>query len=234
MTQRMARRTFLVLSAAGASLILLLPVLAQDDKDAPLVPAPKYASVLFDGKRLSNWVARKGGPAAWKVKDGYLEVVPKSGDIYTKETVGDFQLHVEFWLPYMPHATGQARANSGIYLQGRYELQVLDSWGLESKDNDCGAIYKIAVPLRNACKKPERWQTYDIAFRAPRFDEAGQLKEKARVTVFQNDVLIHNNLELSGLTAGPMDSDASKPGPILLQDHGNLVRYRNIWMMPLR
>jgi hypothetical protein len=206
-----------------------LPGSVNDDQDAPSVPAPKYATALFDGSSLSGWLSRKGGPAGWKVQGGYMEVAPGTGDIYTKETFGDFQLHVEFWLPLMASASGQARANSGVYLHGRYEIQVLDSYGLESKDNDCGGIYKVAAPLRNACKKPEKWQTYDIAFRAPRFDEAGAIKEKARVTVFHNSVMIHNNIEIPSPTGGAINLDVAKPGPVLLQDHSNLVRYRNVW-----
>jgi hypothetical protein len=235
MTTKATRRNFLLASATGVGLLSSVPVLAQDDVDTPTVPPPKFAIVLFEGKDLSGWVSRKGGPAGWRVRGSYLEVVPGSGDIYTKRTFGDFQLHVEFWLPYMPEAKGQARANSGVYLQGRYEVQVLDSYGLDSKDNDCGGIYKVGAPLVNACKKPQTWQKYDVAFRAPRFDASGKLTENARVTVFQNSVMIHNNLELPRTTTpGDLDGEVSKPGPILLQDHGNLVRYRNIWIVPVK
>lgn len=232
MKQKMTRRTFLVSSGAGLALIPSISATTQED--APTLPPPKEATVLFDGTNLSQWLSRKNGPAGWKLKDGYMEVVPKSGDIYTKDAFGDFQLHLEFWLPYMPDAKGQARANSGVYLQGRYEVQVLDSYGLDPKDDDCGAIYKIAPPLLNACKKPERWQTYDIAFRAPRFDDAGRLKEKGRVTVFQNGILIHNHQELPGPTRASMYNDIAKRGPIQLQDHGNPIRYRSIWVIPSR
>jgi hypothetical protein len=196
-------------------------------------PAPKCATVLFDGTSLSGWLSRKGGPAGWKIEDGYAEVVPGTGDIYTKDTFTDFQLHVEFWLPLMADAKGQARANSGVYLQGRYEIQVLDSYGLDSQDNDCGAIYKVAAPLANACRKPETWQSYDVAFRAPRFDLAGNQTEKARVTVLHNGVTIHNNLEIPGPTGGALNLDAAGPGPILIQDHRDLVRYRNVWVICL-
>ena len=195
---------------------------------------PRYATLLFDGSGLSTWVAlRGGGPAQWTVKDGYLEVAPRTGDVHTKAVFTDFQLHVEFWLPLMETARGQARANSGIYLQGLYEIQVLDSYGLEPKHDDCGGIYQVAPPLRNACKRPERWQTFDIAFRAPHFSWAGLVKVNARVTIFQNGVLIHNGQELSAPTGGGGDGifSPSKPGPILLQDHGGLVRYRNIWIV---
>jgi hypothetical protein len=205
-----------------------------DNTDAVSVPPPKYAIPLLNGVSLDGWVSRNGGPAKWKLGNGYVEVVPGTGDIYTKERFTDFQLHVEFWLPLMAEAQGQARANSGVYLQGLYEIQVLDSYGLVSKKDDCGAIYEIAAPLRNACKKPERWQTYDAAFRAPRFDESGNLKEKGLVTVFQNDILIHHAQEIAGKgTRASMSRDPKIPGPILLQDHGNSVRYRNVWIIPV-
>ena len=230
----MKRRQVLTLAfvATGLGMESNSAMSAGDELDVK-VSAPRSALSLFDGKDLSAWLSRKGGgPASWKVKDGYMEVVPLSGDIYTRENFRDFQLHVEFWLPYMPEAKGQARANSGVYLQGRYEVQVLDSYGLESRWDDCGAIYKFAAPLRNACKKPETWQTYDIAFRACRFDDNGRLKEQGRVTMFHNGFMIHNNLQLNGPSGGAFENDESKTGPILLQDHQNLVRYRNIWIIP--
>jgi len=199
-----------------------------------MTPPTKFAKMLFEGKNLAGWASRKGGPAGWKVRDGAMEVVPDSGDIYTEQNFGDFQLHVAFWLPYMPKAKGQKRANSGVYLQGRYEVQVLDSYGLEPQDDDCGTLYKVAPPLRNACKKPRTWQSYDIAFRAPRFDSGG-LKEKDRVKPFiSNVVLIQGNLKISGPTRRAMETDPATPGPILLQEHhGDLVRYRNIWVLPV-
>ncbi len=232
----MKRRDFLLVSmiAGGTSAIWVPPAPAetQDDVDAPSIPPPKYAKVLFDGSSLAGWLARKGGPAAWKVQDGYMEVVPGTGDIFTKDVFGDHQIHVEFWLPLMAAAKGQARANSGVYVHRMYEVQVLDSYGLEPKYDDCGAIYEVAPPLRNACKKPERWQAYDIAFRAPRFDSTDQLKEKARMTVFHNGILIHHGQEIPGSTRAFMETERTKPAPLLLQDHGNRVRYRNIWVIP--
>ena len=229
----MNRRNFLAigLMASSACIVNPKPTTDENRKEIPMIEIPKQANVLFDGKDLSQWLARKGGDANWKITDGYAEVAPGTGDIYSKEVFTDFQLHVEFWLPLMADKTGQARANSGVYLQGRYEIQVLDSYGLQSQDNDCGAIYKVAAPLINACRKPEEWQSYDVAFRAARF--AGDtLTEKARVTVFHNGVMIHNNLEIPNPTGGAMDEDMRKPGPLLLQDHGNLVRYRNVWVLP--
>ena len=231
----MDRRDFmtaaLVAGTAGIRRGSASAAAAQEDVDSPLLPPPKYARVLFDGTSLAGWLSRKGGPAGWKIENGYLEVVPTTGDIYTKETFTDFQLHVEFWVPLMPEAQGQARANSGVYLQGLYEVQVLDSFGLESKNNDCGAIYETAPPLRNACRRPERWQSYDIAFRAPRFAPDGTLLEKGRVTVFQNGILVHHAQEFAKSTRASMPLDPKKPGPIMLQDHGNPVRYRNLWII---
>ena len=150
----MHRREFLITGAIASAWSCMdkknLPVKESETMQTP--QAPKDAIVLFNGKDLSAWQSRKGGDAKWKIKDGYMEVVPGTGDIYTKEVFGDCQLHVEFWLPLMADKHGQERANSGVYLQGRYEIQVLDSYGLDSKDNDCGGIYKIAAPLKNACR----------------------------------------------------------------------------------
>ncbi|MEW6129992.1 MAG: DUF1080 domain-containing protein [Acidobacteriota bacterium] len=229
----MERRDFLATGLTFSAACMVQPNSSTNEanKETIMADIPKQAKILFDGKDLSQWVSRKGGDAKWKIKDGYMEVAPGTGDIYTKEVFGDCHLHVEFWLPLMADKTGQARANSGVYVQGRYEVQVLDSYGLQSKDNDCGGIYKIAAPLVNACRKPEEWQSYDIAFRAPRL-ESDVVKEKPRITVFHNGVMIHNNLEIPFLTGGALDNDMRKPGPLLLQDHHDLVRYRNVWVMP--
>ena len=239
----MNRRTLLIAGAMASLPVVGLagPGLAQEPEttDAPRVAAPKGALVLFDGTGLSAWVNRKdGNPAAWKVDGGYMEVTPGSGDIVTRQTFTDYQLHVEFWLPDMPEATGQGKANSGVYNQGRIEVQVLDSFGQPPRDNEAGGIYQVAVPLRNASKKAEHWQSYDIAYRAPRFGGADgkQQTERGRITVFHNGVLIHNNVEFDARTTTsglpPENGDYSKPGPILLQDHGNKVRYRNLWILP--
>lgn len=157
----------------------------------------------------------------------------QGGSIRTKQVFDDCQLHVEFWLPLMPEARGQARANSGVYLQGRYEVQVLDSYGLDSQNNDCGAIYGVAAPLVNACRPPQHWQSYDIIFRAPKFDETGKVISKARITVLQNGVLIQENVDVLGITTAGVSGDLKTPGPIMLQDHGNAVRYRNVWIRRL-
>ena len=202
-------------------------------KGAESIPAD--AIILFDGKDLSKWGKRSNPNEApeWKVENGYMEVVPGTGDIVTKEKFFDCQLHVEFWLPLMAECTGQARANSGVYLQGRYEIQVLDSYGLDSKDDDCGAIYKRAKPMVNACRPPEEWQTYDVFFMAPRFNEHGVKIAPARISVLHNGVWIHHDLEIHQPTGGEIDHNYAEPGPILLQDHGNRIRYRNIWIRRL-
>jgi hypothetical protein len=131
--------------------------------------------------------------------------------------------------------TGQGRGNSGVFLQGRYEIQVLDSYGIaaEPGKGDCGALYNHAAPLVNACLPPEQWQSYDVVFRAPRFEGRGNKTENARVTVFQNNTVIHNNLEIPKQTGGALDENYAAPGPILLQDHHNRVRFRNVWIVPL-
>ena len=163
-----------------------------------------------------------------------MEVVPGTGDIVTKRSLTNFQLHLEFRTPFMPEARGQARGNSGVYLQGRYEVQVLDSYGLKGEDNECGGIYKVAAPRVNMCAPPGQWQSYDITFRAPTFDGAGNKTKDAVVTVMHNGVAIHENLVVPIPTAGGMDNDVHLPGGILLQDHGNLVQYRNIWLVELK
>jgi hypothetical protein len=224
---------------AGGGVLMALTVAWADDKkdDAPK-PAPKGAKVLFDGKDLSGWVKRDGKPAAWKVEDGCMEV--RGGDIMTKEKFGpDFRLHVEFWLPLMEKATGQGRANSGVYLQGRYEIQVLDSYKNETyADGSVGAMYQILTPNKEAQKKavkpPEQWNTYDIAFQAPRVDDQGKVTEKGRVTVVLNGVTLIDDGKFDRTTGGAMDNKLGEPGPLLLQDHGCKVRYRNIWIEPLR
>ena len=152
----------------------------------------------------------------------------------TQERFTDFMLHLEFMTPNMPEATGQAKGNSGVFLQGRYEIQVLDSYGIEVPGKgDCGAIYNQFAPLVNACKPPLEWQTYDVIFRAARVDPSGQVAENARVTLLQNGVVIQNNTQLLGVTGGSANEDVGAPGPLLLQDHGNPGQSRNIWVAPL-
>jgi len=217
--------------------VWLSPCGADETKNLTRTSAPKDAIILFDGKDLSSWTNLKGEPAAWKVEDGYAEVA--KGDIRTKDTFGpDFQLHVEFWLPLMPDAKGQGRANSGVYLQGRYEIQVLDSYMNETYDNgSVGALYGIIAPNKEAQQKavkpPEQWNAYDITFHAPRVDDQGKVTEPGRVTVELNGGTLIDDGKFDKLTGGALDNEVGKPGPIRLQDHGCKVRYRNIWLVKL-
>jgi hypothetical protein len=193
-----------------------------------ILAPPGNAVKLFNEKDLSNWQTRNGNPAGWEVKDGIMHVVPGAGDIMTKEGFTDFYLHLEWMEPDMPDAKGQGKGNSGVFLQGRYEIQVLDSYGLEPPGKgDCGAIYNQYAPLVNACKPPLQWQSYDMVFRAARPDS------NAKVTVFQNGMVIHNNVTTDGVTGGAIDEKVLEPGPLLLQDHGNLLKYRNVWVVEL-
>jgi hypothetical protein len=207
----------------------------EDGVDMPTVPPPEGAVVLFDGKSLENWIKTDGKhKAEWKLADGTAMQVNGTGDIMSREQFGGkFKLHVEFRVPYMPQAKGQGRGNSGVYLQGRYEVQVLDSYGLESKIDDCAAIYSIAKPLLNACKAPTIWQTYDIEFSAPAFKD-GEKAEPGRMTVLHNGIKVHDNVALTkDNTTSGLGGDTSQPGPIMLQDHGCPVQYRNIWLVKL-
>ena len=201
--------------------------------------APQGAVVLFDGTGLSGWeprdVKQRNAPVGWKMLEGgVLEVAPGSGDIITKQKLTDFRLHVEFRLPFMPEAREQARGNSGVYLQGRYEIQVLDSYGLKGEDNECGGIYKVSAPRVNMCAPPGQWQTYDATFHAPRFDGEGKKVNDALLTVVHNGVVIQQDLAIPGPTGGAIEDDVKAPGGIMLQDHGNLVQYRNIWLVELK
>lgn len=202
---------------------------------------PSDAIVLFDGKDLSKWRSDKdGSPAKWKVADGYMEVVAGTGGIHTEQGFGDAQVHVEWMAPNPPVGKGsQDRGNSGVFLMGRYEVQVLDTYGTTNKtyaDGQAGALYGQYPPLVNASRPPGQWQTYDIVFRAPRFDADGKVTRSARVTVLHNGILIQDNRELTGPTAHkarpPYAAHAEKL-PIGLQDHSHPVRFRNIWVREL-
>ncbi len=200
-------------------------------------PVPSDAIVLFDGRDLSEWTNSKGGAAAWKVRDGYMEVVKDSGSIRTKRGFGDCQLHVEWATPSPASGSGQDRGNSGVFLMDLYEVQVLDSYNSKTyADGMAAAIYGQYPPRVNASRRPGEWQTYDIVFHAPRFDGRGSVLSPARMTVFHNGVLVQDNEDLTGPTANkarpPYKAHADKL-PISLQDHEHPVRYRNIWVREL-
>ncbi|HWE35370.1 MAG TPA: DUF1080 domain-containing protein [Isosphaeraceae bacterium] len=200
--------------------------------------APSDAVVLFGGKDASRWHDGRGGPARWKVEDGALVVAAGTGAIVSNEEFGDCQLHIEWAAPDPPRGSDQGRGNSGVMLMGRYEIQVLDNYkSLTYPDGQAGAIYGQYPPLVNACRPPGQWQMYDIIFTAPRFKADGSLETPAHVTVLLNGVLLHDHTAL----LGPMVYRAlarytphGPKGPILLQDHGNPVRFRNIWARPVK
>jgi len=200
--------------------------------------APSDAVVLFDGTSVAHWRSATDGTAVkWQLRDGYLEVVPKTGDIVTREGFGDCQLHLEWATPAVVKGEGQGRGNSGVYLMQRYEVQVLDSYQNKTYyHGQAGAVYKQYAPLVNASRPPGEWQSYDIIFKSPKFDEQGRVIERARLTVLHNGVLIQNNVELYGSTfdkAPALYIAHAAKAPLQLQNHGDSVRYRNIWIRPL-
>lgn len=207
-----------VVSADGEQ----LGVLERVERKSPTLGAkpPEGAIVLFDGSDLDEW---ENG----KLVDGkYLGAT----NVHTKRKFGDHRLHLEFRTPFMPKSRGQARGNSGMYLQSRYEVQILDSFGLKGKDNECGGIYSINEPKVNMCFPPLAWQTYDVEFTAAKYDDEGNKTENARTTIKHNGVVIHDNLELKHGTPGRFEEGPSKEG-LFLQDHGNPVLFRNIWVV---
>lgn len=204
--------------------------------------APSDAIVLFDGTEASmtNWTDTKRNPSKWIVRDGYMESVKKAGYVQTKGMFGSCQLHVEFATPTPPKGSSQGRGNSGVFIQGTYEVQVLDSYKNKTyPDGQCAALYGRAVPLVNACRKPGQWQSYDIIYHRPIFD-GDKVVRKATFTVLHNGVLVHDHVVLKGGTGwrGPHAISEYQPhgdtGPIMLQDHGNPVRFRNIWIRELK
>jgi hypothetical protein len=200
---------------------------------------PSDAIVLFDGKDLSRWRSQKGGaPAAWKVENGYMEVVKGTGGIQTEQGFGDCQLHIEWATAKGATGEGQARSNSGVFFMGTYEVQVLDSHGNRTyADGQAAAIYGQYPPAVNASRPAGEWQSYDIAFEAPRFGKDGALVRPARITVFHNGVLVHHAAEPMGPTthkARPPYKTHADRLPLGLQDHGDPVRFRNIWIRDLQ
>ena len=204
-----------------------------------VLPTPSDAIILFgkDGK-MNEWQqAENGGPCAWSSEKGVMTVAPGKGSIVTKRKFNDFQLHIEWRSPTPPTGDSQGRGNSGVFLHGLYEVQVLDSYNNETYVNgQAGAVYKQSAPLVNPCRKPGEWNTYDIIFTAPRFKDDGGVLYPARVTVIFNGVVVQNNTTILGPTLNvgvPAYGEAYKGGPLLLQDHKNPVSYRNIWIREL-
>ncbi|MEO6035030.1 MAG: DUF1080 domain-containing protein [Verrucomicrobiota bacterium] len=238
-------KNFKIIICASAFAVLSLSLVTTacgeipPPKDEPKVinpgPPPSDAIVLFDGKDLSKWADKDGGPAKWEIKDGVM-TVNGTGSIFTKEEYGDCQLHVEWASPSEVKGESQGRGNSGVYIQNRYEVQVLDSYNNKTYfHGQAGSVYKQHAPLVNACRPPGEWQTYDIIFHAPRFD-GQKLVSPARVTVLHNGVLVQDNTEILGTTShigDPKYEPHPLKQPLQLQDHNNPVRFRNIWIRPL-
>lgn len=201
-------------------------LLKKTDLESPTAGAapPEGAVVLFDGGGLEAWHLRPGN-----VVDGAMKVTASAFE--SKQVFGDHTIHIEFKCPYIPDGRGQHRGNSGVYVQGRYEIQVLDSFGDDPADNLCGGIYQIAAPRENASYPPGLWQTYDIDFTAPKFDEAGNKTANARITVRHNGLLIHDGVELPDRTPGGLAGPEMPTGPLYLQNHGEPVQFRNIWVV---
>lgn len=198
---------------------------------------PSDAIVLFDGGSLDAWTSENGGSPGWVLRDGYMETAPGAGAIQTRRGFGDVQLHVEWASPSRVEGSGQGRGNSGVIIMGRYEVQVLDSWQNQTyTDGQAGAVYGQYPPLVNAARPPGEWQSYDIVFRRPRFGAGGEVSAPASLTVFHNGVLIQDKVRLWGSTNwlqyGKYEAHADSL-PLMLQDHSNPVRYRNIWVRPL-
>lgn len=224
------------------------PVHALDRPRPPVVdpgtfaespPPPSDAVVLFDGTSLEAWRAAGDPepPAPWRVENGYFEVVPGSGGIASAESFGDVQLHIEWMAPSPPVDEGQDRGNSGIFLMSTYEVQVLDSYqNTTYADGQAGSVYGQNPPLVNANRAPGEWQSYDIIFHAPRFGADGSVAQPARVTVFHNGVLVQDDFALTGGTVHQQRASYSPHAdrlPLMLQDHGAPVRFRNIWLREL-
>lgn len=233
-------------AAVAAETKLAIPVAAQvTERWEPVPPLvtsseggapPSDAIVLFDGSDLDAWEAVKGGAPGWKQTDDVMTVVPGGGDIRTQRVFEDVQLHIEWRTPSVIEGAGQGRGNSGIFLMERYEVQVLDSYRNPTYSNgQAASIYKQHIPLVNASRPPGEWQTYDILFKAPRFSEIGSVASPARVTVLHNGVLVQHGAVLHGDTeyVGAPGYEAHGAAPIRLQDHGNPVSYRNVWVRPL-
>ncbi len=209
------------------------PVVTPGNGTAP----PSDAIILFDGTDMDQWEKPGGEPVGWKLADGTMTIVKETGSIQTKQSFGDMQLHLEWRAPAEIDTVGQGRGNSGVYLQGLYEIQILDCYENTTYVNgQTGAVYKQHIPLANACRPPGKWQTYDIIFMAPRFKEDSSLFTPATVTVLHNGVLLQNHAVILGTTENvglPAYKAHPLKQPLLLQDHGNPVNFRNIWVREL-
>lgn len=252
MKRRLFETTWLIFFAISAARTLLCqtpsqwkahdmnrprpPVVKPADQKLPVSP-PSDAVVLFDGRDLSQWRSQDGGPAKWVAANGYMESVKGSGYVVSRGTFGDVQLHVEWAAPVPVVGKSQGRGNSGVFLMGQYEIQVLDSHENDTyADGQAASVYGQYPPLANVCRPPGEWQSYDIVFRRPRFDRTGGLLKPARITILHNGILVQDNVELWGptnwLQHSPYQAHPDKL-PISLQDHGNPVRFRNIWLREL-
>lgn len=230
---------------AGAQADTRWPQHSMDRPQPPVVAPAKYvaegrpsdAVSLFDGKDLAQWRSDKDGPAAWVVKDGYFQVAPGTGMIHTAQAFGDVQLHIEWSAPTPPTGESQERGNSGVFLQGLYEVQVLDSYHNPTyADGAAGSLFGQYPPLVNPARPPGQWNVYDIVFHHPRFDPSGKVTAPARVTVFFNGVLVQDDVPLTGPTAyqqRPPYTVTPDALPLALQDHSYPVRFRNIWVREL-
>jgi hypothetical protein len=232
-----------VVSAAGLS---SGPPQTIDQQPKVVLPgkAPGQPSsdaiVLFDGKTAADWVYRDGRDAQWPVIDGSLVSKSGTGNIYTRQKFGSAQVHVEFATPDMPNAHGQARANSGVYLQGRYEIQILDSYNNPTYSNgSAGAVYGQHAPLVNVLRPPREWQSYDIIFHAPKYAPDKQIATPGTVTVLYNGVLVQDHVTIRGRTTSSDDTDICEDGPLMLQDYYHpdvketFLQFRNIWIRPI-
>ena len=212
----------------------------QEKQQPPVISSPpgeppSDAIVLFDGRSLREWTFLNGSPATWPIENGAFAVVRDSGGIITRREFGSFQLHLEFATPVPPVGEGQGRGNSGIYLHGAYEVQVLDSYENETyPDGMAAAVYQQHIPQVNPSRPPGEWQTYDIIFHAPTFNTYEERADMARVTVLYNGVLVQDNVPVNGPTAGAVRPDEARRGPIYIQDHANPVQFRNIWIRDLK
>jgi hypothetical protein len=219
--------------AAMLACCALCTHLAGQTTQPASTPPPAGAIVLFDGSDLSHWQTAKGEPAGWEIADGAVHPVPKAPDIVSKDKFEDCTIHIEFRTPIPAEGDkGQHRGNSGVFLQGRYEMQVLESFGLPTSPGDCGAIYSLKAADKNMALPPMEWQSYDITFKTPRYDAEGKKTENARVTLVWNGQKVHDNAEIVSPTRDHKGAEPPGAAPISLQNHGFAVQFRNIWVVP--